>query len=477
MTVAIYIRVSTEEQAMEGYSISAQREKLKAYCVAQGWEDIRFYIEEGVSGKTTNRPKLKELLQHVEQGSIQTLLVYRLDRLTRSVRDLHKLLDTLEMHKCTFKSATEVYDTSTAMGRMFITIIASISQWESENLGERVRMGQIEKARQGEWSAQPPFGFRKENKRLVQDPEKVEILRDMIDKIEQGYSLRKLANYLTTKGIKPVRGYQWHITSILSMLSNHALYGAMRWREEIIPNTHEGILSKKEFLKLQDLISSRQNQKKRDVRSVFIFQMKLRCPECKSHLTSERSVYLRKSDNIQVENNAYRCQVCALRGVRSPFRISEKFVIRSLSEYFQSFTLAKQRETVAKTAYEGNRIKRLQQDLMNVENQRSKYQKAWAMDLMTDAEFTKQMRETKDVIDTINKELEAIQIEPSYRADAEVIRETAHLFNENWQELTVHEKREFVERFIKSIELVRYGKSRGRGYRDFVYEIKNIDFR
>ncbi len=477
MTVGIYIRVSTEEQVSEGYSISAQREKLKAFCVAQGWDDFKFYIEEGLSGKTTKRPKLNELFKHIEQGSIKTLLVYRLDRLTRSVRDLHKLLDELEKFKCTFKSATEVYDTSTAMGRMFITIVASIAQWESENLGERVRMGQIEKARQGEWSAQPPYGFKKVDKRLVQVPERVAVLKEIIDKIESGYSFRKLANYLTHKQIKNVRSSQWHVGSLLTLLSNPALYGAMRWREEIIADTHEGIMTKKEFQKLQALISSRQNQKKRDVKSIFIFQMKIKCPECDNHLTSERSIYFRKKDKLQIENNSYRCQVCGLKGVNPPFRVPEKFVIQAMVEYFANYTAVEDESENINGKLPLTRLNELQKEITRVEAQRIKYQKAWSLDLMTDDEFTKQMRDTKKFIESVNGEIDSLQIEPIHKVDVETVRETSRLFNANWVELTAIEKREFVERFISHIKIERYGESRGKGFRDFVYEIKHIEFR
>ena len=134
MRVALYIRVSTEDQAREGYSIQAQKNKLEAYCVSQGWDVVGFYIDDGYSAKDLDRPEMKRMLKHIEQGLIDCVLVYRLDRLTRSVLDLYKLLEIFEQHNCKFKSATEVYDTTTAMGRMFITIVAAMAQWERENL-------------------------------------------------------------------------------------------------------------------------------------------------------------------------------------------------------------------------------------------------------------------------------------------------------------------------------------------------------
>lgn len=107
------------------------------------------------------------MMKDIEDGLIDVLLVYRLDRLTRSVRNLHDILDFLQKHNCQFCSATEVYDTSTAIGRIFIIIVAEIAEWESANLVESVRLKQIEKARQGEWSAPAPYGFKKNDQKRL----------------------------------------------------------------------------------------------------------------------------------------------------------------------------------------------------------------------------------------------------------------------------------------------------------------------
>ncbi|GAE32406.1 recombinase family protein [Halalkalibacter hemicellulosilyticus] len=168
MKTAVYVRVSTEEQVKEGYSISAQKERLDAYIKSQGWELVSYYVDEGVSAKDTNRPELQRMLKNIEEGFIDVVLVYRLDRLTRSVLDLYQLLESFEKNGCHFKSATEVYDTTTAIGRLFITLVAALAQWERENLGERVRMGMTQKVREGEWhGSTPPYGYQLDNGSLV----------------------------------------------------------------------------------------------------------------------------------------------------------------------------------------------------------------------------------------------------------------------------------------------------------------------
>ena len=103
MTVAIYIRVSTVEQATEGYSIAAQKERLLSYCKAQGWDNYKFYIDEGISAKDTNRPELKRLFEDMRNGRINMILVYRLDRFTRRVVDFHRMLEEMNKYNCTFK--------------------------------------------------------------------------------------------------------------------------------------------------------------------------------------------------------------------------------------------------------------------------------------------------------------------------------------------------------------------------------------
>lgn len=452
MTVGIYIRVSTEEQVKEGYSISAQRERLKAYCVAQGWDDFKFYVDEGISAKNIERPQLRLMLDHIKQGMIKIVLVYKLDRLTRSVRDLYKLLDIFEEYDCKFKSATEIYDTTTAMGRMFITIVAALAQWERENLGERVRMGQIEKARQGEYAAKAPFGFDKDiNHKLIVNADEADVVYMMIDRLKEGSSIRKIADYLNELNIPPIRGYKWHLRTILNVLHNHALYGAVQWSGEIVESVdNEALIEKKEFEVIQKLLRSRQNLKKRETHSIFIYQMKLVCPTCGNRLTCERRVYKRKRDKSVVESNHYRCQVCALNK-RQAIGVSEKKIEKALLLYMSNDNFDVDPE-VQKDDEQNKELEQLNYQLKKIERQREKYQKAWADDRMLDEEFNARMDETKEVMIELKKKKESIQPQKSEKVDVNKLKEIATDFKLNWSYMSQDIKKKFMNTIIEGIE-------------------------
>lgn len=450
--IGLYIRVSTEEQAIEGYSISGQRERLKAFCVAQSWETIKFYVDEGISGRSTERPALKKMMKDIEDGLIDVLLVYRLDRLTRSVRDLHDILDFLEKHNCQFRSATEVYDTSTAMGRMFITIVAAIAEWESANLGERVRLGQIEKARQGEWSAPAPYGFRKnDQKRMEVNPDEIEAVKLMVRKVKEGYSFRQLSLYMQNTSYKPRRGYKWHIASLLDLLHNPVLYGAMQWNDEVYEGTHEGIMSKEEFIQLQNIIKSRQLQKKRETNYNFIYQTKIVCPSCGNRLSSECSRWKNKN-GMERSANRYRCQSCALDG-REPVSISEYKLTMQLIQHMNALTFDENDHEEIEA--EKDNLQLIENEMRRIEREREKYQRAWASDLISDTEFKNRMDDTRKRYSDLERQLNASQDETTFgNVNPEYIKQLSNEFNQNYEYLTDEEKRTFVQQFIESIELV-----------------------
>ena len=476
MVVGIYIRVSTDEQAQEGYSISAQRERLKAFCSAQNWTDYKFYIDEGISGRNTDREQFKKLMDDIKEGLIDVLLVYRLDRLTRSVRDLHEILDYLNKYNCVFRSATEIYDTSNAMGIMFITIIAAIAQWESANLGERVKMGQIEKARQGERASQAPYGWYKdEHDKLHINHEEIEGVKLMVSKVKEGFSFRQLSKYMSSTPYKPKRGYKWHMRTIIELLHNPVLYGAMYWAGEIYENTHDGIMTKEEFDELQRIITSRQNFKKREVKSKFIYQSKIVCPDCGNRCACERRIWNNKNGEQRI-SLSYRCQACALNEVEyTPFYISEKEVTEMLIDYMKDFVVLPENPEIAKPENNNNQQKLLQ-ELNQIKNKRQKYQRAWSDDLITDDEFKNLMSESRIRLEELEKEL--ANLDHVVYDENHILKniEYVKLFNDNFIMLTQEEKQSFIQMFVESIHFKIIKRSSSKGKRDRIIKMVKVLF-
>lgn len=231
MRIACYIRVSTEMQVQDGYSLDAQRDRLKNYCNSQDdWNIVDWYIDEGESAKDLNRPGMQRMLRDAESGLIDVVLVYKLDRLTRSVKDLHKLLDTFEKNFVKFRSATEVYDTTTAMGKLFITIVAALAEWERENLAERVRFGMEELVRGGNWHGGPvPYGYRWEEGEMSIIAEEAHILRELRKLYMSGEGFGRTAKILNSRGLKRRDGVPWGENSVWYSLDNPFYAGKMRY--------------------------------------------------------------------------------------------------------------------------------------------------------------------------------------------------------------------------------------------------------
>jgi len=189
-----YVRVSTEEQAREGLSLAAQESRIRAYCEAKGWELAGVYRDEGYSGKDLNRPGIQSLIRDLKADGIDIVVVLKLDRLTRSVRDLGALIEDL-FGGVALASVEESLDSSTANGRMVINLLGTVAQWEREVISERTAFALEYKRKQGQWAAgRIPFGFRiGKDGRLEEDPEQMKVIRAIKRARRRGRSLREIA--------------------------------------------------------------------------------------------------------------------------------------------------------------------------------------------------------------------------------------------------------------------------------------------
>jgi site-specific DNA recombinase len=213
-----YVRVSTEDQAREGVSLDAQEARVAAYAVAMGWRVSEVVRDAGESAKNLQRPGMASLLEHVRAGHVERIVVAKLDRLTRSVRDLAELIDLCAKHDVALVSIGETLDTSSAAGRLVVNMLGVVAQWEREAIGERTATSLAHKRRQRRVYSPTPFGYVRDGTSIVPHAPEQLALREAIRMDRAGASFREIAAMLTNRGVQPKRGKAWYASSVRAML-------------------------------------------------------------------------------------------------------------------------------------------------------------------------------------------------------------------------------------------------------------------
>lgn len=215
-----YVRVSTDKQAEDGVSVDAQEVKLRQYAALYGIELVGVVIDAGASAKTLDRPGLQEALSYLTAGKADGMIVAKLDRLTRSVRDLDTLITEYFRDRFNLVSVSEQIDTSTAAGRLVLNVLMSVAQWEREAIGERTATAMQHKKSIGERVGSVPYGYRvaEDGVRLLEDEAEQEILQVAARARRNGLSLRKIAARLESKGFTNRAGRPFHPNTVASII-------------------------------------------------------------------------------------------------------------------------------------------------------------------------------------------------------------------------------------------------------------------
>ena len=284
----IYIRVSTQEQANEGYSVGEQTERLKKYCEAMEWDIVKTYVDPGYSGGNTDRPGLQELIKDVENEDIDKVVVYKLDRLSRSQLDTLYLIEKVFLANNTdFVSMSENFDTSTPFGRAMIGILAVFAQLEREQIKERMNMGKEARAKEGKWhgSKYVPIGYTynpAEDQLYIDEYETMQV-REAYDLFLKGTPLRTIANIFYDKGYKHKHGI-WDAKALRRILGNKTNIGYTKYRDQYYKGTHEPIIDDDTFEQAQKLLADRAEQYKQSnvrpgAQTTYLGGL-LRCKHC-----------------------------------------------------------------------------------------------------------------------------------------------------------------------------------------------------
>ena len=327
--VALYIRVSGEEQKIKGLSLEAQQERLEAYARERGWVIVGIYIDAAKTARKNihKRTDFQRMMDSVKRDEVDILLFCRLDRWFRSVADYYKIMEVLEAHNCDWKTTDEEYDTTTANGRLYINVKLSIAQNEADIDGERIDVVFDSKIAHGTVvSGSAPFGFRvNEEKRLEVVPEDAAILQDAFKYFETSISQRATVRY-----IRETYGVNWCDATFRRMLKEKLYTGVYdrggRFNDHFCP----AIISKQQFDRVQALLE--RNARSVPSGKVYIFTSILTCAECGHKLVGYKS-----SDYYY-----YRCNQHFQRGRCSHNHsaredVVEKWLFEHLAEELERF--------------------------------------------------------------------------------------------------------------------------------------------
>ena len=306
----LYPRVSTDDQVREGFSLDEQEKEMKKLCMYKNYQIYKVYREEGVSAKNMNRPKFQEMMRDLKDGKINRIIVYKLDRLTRSIQDLEVICKLIEKYHCSLDSVSEEINTDTAMGVFFIRMTTILAQLEIERTSERTKFGLKGAAKNGHFCGKAPIGYRKINKELVIDDLESEVVKEIFDDYVNGLSVCTITKKLNNKN---ALNRNWRTTTIDRMLSNYIycgdyLYGkrAKNMKPIHLENICPAIIDKETFKMVQT--QKERNLKNYTRKHTYVYMQKIVCSKCNKIMGGSSSTSKNKPTQIY-----YKCNCCNTR--------------------------------------------------------------------------------------------------------------------------------------------------------------------
>ena len=284
-SAGIYIRVSTFDQAREGFSLGEQEERLKEFCKFKRYNIYKVYQDAGISAKNDKRPAYQEMIEDVKKGNINVIVALKLDRLTRSVYDIEKLMKFVNDYECDIDCMADESNTTTSNGRMVMRIMTSVSQNEIEKCSERTKFGMAGAIKNGHIPNRTRLGFKRENKKLVPDPLTKDIIVRIFDLYLEGKSHQAIANIYNKE--KVLGKTNWYDSTIQKILSNELYKGDyVNGKRTKHPTYYENVI---EPIVSKEKWESCQYQKLRNARhyertATYLFTNKLKCSKCGNFL-------------------------------------------------------------------------------------------------------------------------------------------------------------------------------------------------
>lgn len=250
---ALYARVSTDEQAISGYSLDAQLEKMRLFCEINDYIIAGEYIDDGYSGTNVRRKAYKEMFSPEEMERWDVLIVLKMDRIHRSSKNFMLMMEDLKRNDKEFISTFDKFNTTTAVGRFALDIIQRIAQLESEQIGERTYLGMRQKAESdcGIMGFTPPFGYKLEYGTLMANEEEFDIVRDIFTMYLEGMTLDEIAYHLNCRSTLTRKGNPWNKFNLRHILHNPVYAGYTRWEDVRQKHNAKAVVSVDEFNTVQ----------------------------------------------------------------------------------------------------------------------------------------------------------------------------------------------------------------------------------
>ena len=462
----LYIRVSTEDQAREGFSLPEQEKRLRAMCEYKNYEVYDVYEERGISAKTGNyRPEFERLLQDVRDKKVNTIVVLKLDRLTRSVSDWEKILIFLEENDAYLDCANDEINTTNANGKMISRILTSVSQQEIERTSERTKIGLAGALLVGHIPHQAPLGYKHEDKKLVIDYATKDVAVRIFNMYHDGLSYKKISNILNEE--KVLGKTNWRDSTILNILENPIykgdfIHGRRTKKPTYYFDVVEPLVSKEYWEECQ--VQQKKNSRNFQRTLTYLFMQKLKCPKCKRILGGKATT--KKNGNSYYY---YYCHDCKISFKESEIEKTIDEYMDSIVEYdsiVNQYFLPMIKQKIE------NPKEELEKELKSQKSKFDRIREAYINEVFTLKEYNQERKKVEDIINDLEQKLnetevcEKLKFTPNdilVKRDIDFINSIKYpdkykQRNKFWNEYTRDEKADLIMKYIEEIELTdKYG--------------------
>ena len=472
----LYMRVSTEDQAREGFSLPEQKERLETFCKFKGYEIIDYYQDAGISAKTGNhRPEFERLKDDIRAKKINTIVALKLDRITRSIYDWENLITFLDENDAYLDCANDEINTTTANGKMISRLLMSVSQNEIERTSERTKIGLAGAIKSGHIPHIAPLGYKHENKKLVIDYSTKDIVIRIFELYSEGYSYQKISNLFNEEQV--LEKTNWRDSTIVTILENEIYKGdfvhGKRTKNPIYyENVVEPIISK-------ELWEDCQVQKKRNSRSyqrtlTYLYLQKLKCPKCNRILGGKATTKKNGKPYFY-----YYCNDCKISFKENIINEYFNEFINDLVEYdsvVNQFFLPMIKQKFDEPKEE------IEKAIKEKQNRLNRIKKAYLDQVFTIEEYKAERKIVEKAIKELETELNNTEVSEELRFTPQdiLLKRDIDFINKlkldkeykeknrTWKDYTREEQANLIMRFVDSIELALVGSE---------VVVKQINFR